>query len=455
MSIGLTFAIVFGVILYRISTAAALAMSSSPSTKSNVRVTVMATAVIINLVVILVLDELYGYIARWLTLIEVPKTDKSFEERLIFKAFVLKFVNAFTPIMYVAFFKGRFVGRPGNYVYAFQSFRMEECAPGGCLMELCIQLSIIMLGKQLIQNNLFEIGIPKLKKLIRYFKSKRTSVPEEEHDKKLQRYEVDYYLEPFAGLTPEYMEMTEQCSPAANSCQAFVIAFTSDFIPRLVYLYMYSTDGSMHGFINHTLSYFNVSDFKSGTEPIEPMQLGYKVEICRFKDYREPPWSLNGYDISKQFWAVLAARLAFVIVFQGKISIDNTGFLRLLLTKIKREDLLEKLDNFEKYGSCERDDLPDAKEIERLETAFEVICDNLGKQWKMFARKIGVSDARLDQIQDRHPCDMREQIRQVLKTWQKVQGNNANAAELIRKLRDCRLNLVADNVDEQLKTMQN
>lgn len=27
-------------------------------------------------------------------------------------------------------------------------------------MELCIQLSIIMLGKQLIQNNLFEIGIP-------------------------------------------------------------------------------------------------------------------------------------------------------------------------------------------------------------------------------------------------------------------------------------------------------
>lgn len=35
-----------------------------------------------------------------------------------------------------------------------------QCAPGGCLIELCIQLSIIMLGKQLIQNNIFEIGIP-------------------------------------------------------------------------------------------------------------------------------------------------------------------------------------------------------------------------------------------------------------------------------------------------------
>lgn len=32
-------------------------------------------------------------------------------------------------------------------------------------MELCIQLSIIMLGKQLIQNNLFEIAIPYVSQL--------------------------------------------------------------------------------------------------------------------------------------------------------------------------------------------------------------------------------------------------------------------------------------------------
>lgn len=38
--------------------------------------------------------------------------------------------------------------------------------------------------------------------------------------------------------------------------------------------------------------------------------------LCRYKDYREPPWSEHKYDISKDFWAVLAARLAFVIVFQ-------------------------------------------------------------------------------------------------------------------------------------------
>ncbi|XP_066439531.1 anoctamin-1 isoform X2 [Eleutherodactylus coqui] len=375
--IGMTFAIVFGVIVYRVSTAAALAMSSNPSARANVRATVTATAVIINLVVILILDEVYGCIARWLTQIEVPKTDKTFEERLIFKAFLLKFVNAYTPIFYVAFFKGRFAGRPGDYLYIFGSFRMEECAPGGCLMELCIQLSIIMLGKQLIQNNLFEIGIPKMKKLIRYLKSRRqTYLGHEEPLKKKQRYELDYDLEPFAGLTPEYMEMiiqfgfvtlfvasfplaplfallnniieirldakkfiTELRRPVAVRAKdigiwynilrgigklaviinAFVISFTSDFIPRLVYLYMYSPDGTMHGFLNNTLAYFNVSDFKPGTGPNIDEEVGYPVEICRYKDYREPPWSENKYDITKEFWAVLAARLAFVIVFQNLV----------------------------------------------------------------------------------------------------------------------------------------
>ncbi|XP_038562648.1 anoctamin-1-like isoform X2 [Micropterus salmoides] len=376
LMIGVTFAIVFGVILYRISTKAALHLSSNPVTRNHVQLTVKTTAAIINLVVILILDEVYGAVARWLTVLEVPKTDRSFEERLIFKTFILKFVNAFTPIIYIAFFRGRLVGRPGSYLYVFESYRMEECTHGGCLMELCIQLSITMLGKQLIQNNLFEIGIPKLKKLIRYIRSKQGAFQEEERQKKLQRYESDHFLEPFAGLTPEYMEMiiqfgfvtlfvasfplaplfallnniieirldakkfvTELRRPVAARAKdigiwynilrgvakvaviinAFVISFTSDFIPRMVYQYMYSPDGSMHGFVNHTLSYFNVSHFQDGKETMDPLHLGYPVEICRYKDYREPPWSTTPYEISKEFWAVLAVRLAFVIVFQNVV----------------------------------------------------------------------------------------------------------------------------------------
>uniref|UniRef100_A0A8C5HS02 Anoctamin n=1 Tax=Gouania willdenowi TaxID=441366 RepID=A0A8C5HS02_GOUWI len=380
LMIGVTFAILFGVILYRISMKAALHMSSSPITRNNVQLTVKTTAAIINLVVILILDEVYGAFARWLTVLEAPKTEKSFEERLIFKTFILKFFNAFTPIIYIAFFRGRLVGRPGSYLYLSESYRMEECAHGGCLMELCIQLSITMLGKQLIQNNLFEIGVPKLKKLIRYIRSKQGAFQEEERQKKLQRYEIDHFLEPFGGLTPEYMEMIIQFGfvtlfvasfplaplfallnniieirldakkfvaelrrPVAARAQdigiwynilrgvakvaviinAFVISFTSDFIPRMVYQYMYSPDGSMHGFVNHTLSYFNTSHFQEGKETMDPLLLGYPVDICRYKDYREPPWSETPYEISKEFWTVLAVRLAFVIVFQNVVMLMN------------------------------------------------------------------------------------------------------------------------------------
>uniref|UniRef100_A0AAZ3S8B1 Anoctamin n=1 Tax=Oncorhynchus tshawytscha TaxID=74940 RepID=A0AAZ3S8B1_ONCTS len=380
---GLTFSAVFGVIVYRIVVSALMAMSPDPETKSNVRVTVTATAVIINLVVILILDEIYGAVAVWLTELEIPRTESNFEQHLILKAFLLKFMNAYAPILYVAFFKGRFAGRPGDYVYVFNDYRMEECAPGGCLIELCIQLSIIMVGKQLIQNNVFEIGIPKLKKLIRAWKGKGISLEEREEQRARppQQWNLDYTLVPFEGLTPEYMEMiiqfgfvslfvasfplaplfallnnvieirldakkfvTELRRPDAVQAKdigiwynilsgmgkfsviinAFVISFTSDFIPRLVYQYMYSQTGTMHGFIDHTLSHFNVSNFRPGNAPTS----SYLPEttVCRYKDYREPPWSAEAYQFSKTYWAVLAARLAFVILFQNLVM-----FLSLLV----------------------------------------------------------------------------------------------------------------------------
>uniref|UniRef100_A0A8D0AMK7 Anoctamin n=1 Tax=Sander lucioperca TaxID=283035 RepID=A0A8D0AMK7_SANLU len=391
-----TFAIVFGVILYRISIKAALHMSTY-SDQSNIRATVKGTAAVINLVVIIILDEVYAAIARWLTALEVPKTDKSFEDRLIFKTFILKFANAFTPIVYLAFFRGRLVGRPGNYLYVVGSYRMEECAHAGCLMELCIQLCITMLGKQLIQNNLFEIGIPKLKKLLRRRKSDLDSKQEEELNRSLYRHEKDHILGPFVGLSPEYMEMIIQfgmvtlfvasfplaplfallnniieirldakkfvmelrrpiaakakdigiwynllrgLSKVAVIVNAFVISFTSDFIPRLVYQYMFSVDGTMHGFVDHTLSYFNVSDFQPGTDPLQPMHLGYRVDICRYKDYREPPWASTPYELSKEFWVVLAARLAFVVVFQNVVMLMS-DFVDWLIPDIPKDISLQ------------------------------------------------------------------------------------------------------------------
>ncbi|KAM4574015.1 anoctamin-2 [Odontesthes bonariensis] len=370
---------VFGVVVYRVCMLSVWSMNPDPEAKASVRMTVTTTGIILNMLVVLVLEEVYGAIAVWLTELELPKTEEEFEERLIFKSFFLKSMNAFAPIFYVAFFKGRFVGRPGDHVYVFGDYRMEECAPPGCLIELCIQLSMIMLGKQLIQNNVFEILIPKLKKMHRTIqeqKGKKRAAENEENEteerRPKQQFDKDFALEPFEGVSPEYMEMiiqygfvslfvasfplapafallnnvieirldaakfvTELRRPDAVRCKdigiwynflcgiskfsvitnAFVISFTSEFVPRMVYQYMYSGNGTMSGYTEHSLSYFNVSNFPLGTAPTTTLITG--VTMCRYKDYRDPPWGPDAYTFSKQYWSVLAARLAFVIFFQN------------------------------------------------------------------------------------------------------------------------------------------
>lgn len=64
------------------------------------------------------------------------------------------------------------------------------------------------------------------------------------------------------------------------SLKAFVISFTSEFIPRMVYQYLYSETGTMHGFTNHTLAYFNTSNFKPGTAPHDT-DFDRQLRICR------------------------------------------------------------------------------------------------------------------------------------------------------------------------------
>ncbi|XP_034501867.1 anoctamin-2 [Ailuropoda melanoleuca] len=307
--IALTFSIVFGVIVYRITIAAALSLNKS--THSNVRVTVTATAVIINLVVILILDEIYGAVAAWLT-----KIERGDPQHL----------------------RGPSPARPSRRTPS-EIFR-------------------------------------KLKKLFRKLKDEtEPGETDSAHSKHPEQWDLDYSLEPYTGLTPEYMEMiiqfgfvtlfvasfplapvfallnnvievrldakkfvTELRRPDAVRTKdigiwfdilsgigkfsvisnAFVIAVTSDFIPRLVYQYAYSHNGTLHGFVNHTLSFFNVSQLKEGTQP-ENSQFDQEVQFCRFKDYREPPWAPNPYEFSKQYWAILSARLAFVIIFQNLV----------------------------------------------------------------------------------------------------------------------------------------
>lgn len=62
-------------------------------------------------------------------LAEIPKTHLEYENKLTVKMFLFQFVNYYSSCFYVAFFKGKFVGYPGDYAYMFgkwSKLRNEE-----------------------------------------------------------------------------------------------------------------------------------------------------------------------------------------------------------------------------------------------------------------------------------------------------------------------------------------
>lgn len=184
-------------------------------------------------------------------------------------------------------------------------------------MELFIQLAIIMCGKQAM-NACVEMLWPVLMKYVNKVRLRTGKNRDKSIKEKAKRYVNDLKLIEFGsrGLFPEYLEMILQygfitifvvafplapffalinnifemrfdakkllvyyrrpifarvhsigvwyrildcISKLSVITNGFIIAFTSDFIPRLVYQYYYSEKGTLEGYVDFTLSRFNVS----------------------------------------------------------------------------------------------------------------------------------------------------------------------------------------------------
>ncbi|XP_065660186.1 anoctamin-4 isoform X3 [Hydra vulgaris] len=393
---------VVGVIIFRAAFYIFLIGQRNETVRSRSKMVVSACAACVNLVAINLLKFVYQRIAVKLTNWENPRTATDYEDSFTIKMFWFQFVNTYASIFYVAFFKSEFfVGSPGNYKrFTSQKFRFDGCSVQGCFLELTIQLVIIMVGQQIIGNTM-EILIPFLKNKYRNWRyEKLTSYTASDEPQWVTDFEGEMqtkfslfwqYLEivlqfgfvtmfvaafplaPLVALLNNIIEIRLDAvnfihnfrrthpSPAedigawygilatltmfSTIVNAFVLAFTSELIPRLVWIYYKSPDGKLDGFTDWSMSKFRVADFLNDSMPENPTKNGIKQqEYCRYPGFHEDTFP---YKYSRDYWVVLTARLAFVIAFQAFVLTvkETIAYLipdvpKSLELKIKREKYL-------------------------------------------------------------------------------------------------------------------
>ncbi|KAF4518391.1 hypothetical protein B566_EDAN010483 [Ephemera danica] len=323
--IGVVIIAFIGIMVYRIAVAAAFYATGDEFLKDYSAVLTSATASVINLIIIIILGS-------------CPRTQTEYDNSLTFKIFIFEFFNCYSYLMYVAFFKGQFFTYPGDDEMwnTFFGIPGDQCDPAGCVSELFIQLIVIMVGKQVF-NNLMEIVFPWIMKRIKNISK------EEEQDKKKMPWEQDFELVPIridafnlivqqrrpvpkrANSLGAWFGILQSITFLAVVFNAFLIAFTTEFIPRIVYVMMRSPNGKLDGYIDFSMS---VADYNAASSE--------DIEYCYYRGYRYPPESANAYEPTSDYWNILAARLAFIVVFEHVV-MGLTGMLAAMIPDLPWE----------------------------------------------------------------------------------------------------------------------
>jgi len=170
----------------------------------------MTITSIVNAVQIQILNVVYGIAADKLNEYENHRTQSAWENALIGKSFIFKFINSYYSMFYIAFFK-RYDSTSG-------------CPPDDrrCMKELSVQLAIIF-GAALVVNNIIEILVPTLMNLKRDHDNRvkpadgaSDSTPVHEKSDPEKQYELEVYT-----TIPDFDEMVVQFGYVS----LFVVAF--------------------------------------------------------------------------------------------------------------------------------------------------------------------------------------------------------------------------------------
>ncbi|XP_037109447.1 anoctamin-9 isoform X2 [Syngnathus acus] len=151
-----------------------------------------------------------------------------------------------------------------------------------------------------------------------------------------------------------WIDLLEAIGVLAVIANGLVIGVSSDFIPRLVYRFIYgpcangtATDiDCMVGYINNTLSTVSTYNPEIRKE-FSPLQMvtpnGANVTSCSYKDYRNN----EDYNLTPQFWLILAVRFAFVILFEHIVVICKfiaAWFVPEAPMQVKNDSLYDKFE---------------------------------------------------------------------------------------------------------------
>ncbi|XP_065225238.1 anoctamin-2-like [Planococcus citri] len=377
---------VFSIVLYRMWMMQANSGFDRDKSHVRLRVIISTTAATMNLISIMILNKVYYRVAIYLTNLELPRTQTDFENSLSIKMYIFQFVNYYSALMYIVLLKGKFVGYPKKYNRIF-GFRQEECSLGGCLIEMIIQLVTIMVGQQIL-GTILEILTPIIWKQVNQ-NSLRKSFKNEKRESissSKKQWIKDYKLLDWKteGLFWEYLEMVIQFGFVTLFAAAFplapifallnnifelrldarkilkyykrpvphrvpnigawyrildvvgkiavvsnatIIAFSSNFIPKLVYWYFREHD-ELGSFLEFCLSSFNTTDFDETVAPVSPSSAN--VSICRYYGYRADPLKLNKYKRTQMHWKIMVMRLLFILIFQNIVFIVKTALQWLI-----------------------------------------------------------------------------------------------------------------------------